>query len=128
MHATSEDTLSNTHFSWSHADRGLFPAYNNHTQPVLNAGLRHHLARIAMRRKPQDPVNNDGTTWHTQHAQIDACVSCHAGNPQSTDKTQSHTGMVPWYSDVKAGVLSCHPDDYTTACPGICHHIGGYPW
>jgi hypothetical protein len=61
----------------------------------------------------QDPVNNDGTTWHTQHAQIDACVSCHAGNPQSTDKTQSHTGMVPWSSDVKAGCASCHPNDYT---------------
>lgn len=61
----------------------------------------------------QDPVNNDGTTWHTQHAQIDACVSCHAGNPQSTDKTQSHTGMVPWHSDIKAGCASCHPNDYT---------------
>jgi hypothetical protein len=61
----------------------------------------------------QDPVNNDGTAWHSQHAQIDACVSCHAGNPQSTDETQAHTGMVPWYSDVKAGCASCHPDDYT---------------
>jgi hypothetical protein len=60
----------------------------------------------------EDPVNSDGTTWHTQHAQIDACVSCHAGNPQSTDKTQSHTGMVPWNSDVKAGCASCHPNDY----------------
>ncbi len=60
----------------------------------------------------QDPVNSDGTTWHTQHAQIDACLSCHAGNPQSTDKTQSHTGMVPWNSDVKAGCASCHPNDY----------------
>ncbi len=60
-----------------------------------------------------DPVNNDGTTWHTQHAQIDACVSCHAGNPQSTDETQSHSGMVPWDSDIKAGCASCHPDDYT---------------
>ncbi len=60
----------------------------------------------------QDPVNNDGTAWHSQHAQIDACVSCHAGNPQSTDKTQAHTGMVPWQSDVKAGCASCHPNDY----------------
>jgi hypothetical protein len=60
----------------------------------------------------QDPVNNDGTTWHTQHQQIDACVSCHAGNPQATDETQAHTGMVPWDSDVKAGCYSCHPDDY----------------
>jgi hypothetical protein len=60
----------------------------------------------------QGPVNNDGTDWHSQHAQIDACVNCHAGNPQSTDKTQSHTGMVSWYSDIKAGCASCHPDDY----------------
>jgi hypothetical protein len=59
-----------------------------------------------------DLVNNDGTAWHTQHVQIDACVSCHAGNPQSTNKTQSHTGMVPWFSDVKAGCASCHPNDY----------------
>jgi len=59
-----------------------------------------------------DPVNTDGTAWHTQHAQIDACVSCHAGNPQSTDADQSHAGMVPWDSDVKAGCFSCHPDDY----------------
>ena len=60
----------------------------------------------------EDPVNNDGTTWHTQHMQIDACVSCHAGNPQSTDKDQSHMGMVAWESDVKAGCAMCHPDDY----------------
>ncbi len=61
----------------------------------------------------QDPVNNDGKPWHTQHAQIDACVSCHAGNPQSTDETQAHAGMVAWYSDIKAGCASCHPSDYT---------------
>jgi hypothetical protein len=60
----------------------------------------------------EDSVNSDGTAWHSQHAQIDACVSCHAGNPQSTDKTTSHNGMVPWNSDVKAGCASCHPDDY----------------
>jgi hypothetical protein len=72
----------------------------------------------------QDPVNNDGTAWHTQHAQIDACVSCHAGNPQSTDKTQSHTGMVAWYSDVKAGCYSCHPDDYIQLAQGYATTLG----
>jgi len=72
----------------------------------------------------EDPVNNDGTTWHTQHAQIDACVSCHAGNPQSTDKTQSHTGMVPWYSDIKAGCASCHPNDYTTLAQEYATTLG----
>jgi hypothetical protein len=60
----------------------------------------------------QKPVNSDGTAWHTEHQQIDACVNCHAGNPQSTDKAASHTGMVPWESDVKAGCYTCHPDDY----------------
>ena len=60
----------------------------------------------------QKPVNNDGTTWHTEHQQIDACVNCHAGNPQSMDKAASHMGMVPWESDVKAGCFTCHPDDY----------------
>jgi hypothetical protein len=71
-----------------------------------------------------DPVNNDGTAWHTQHAQIDACVSCHAGNPQSTDKDQSHTGMVPWQSDVKAGCAMCHPDDYTQLAQGYATTLG----
>jgi hypothetical protein len=60
----------------------------------------------------QKPVNGDGTAWHTEHQQIDACVNCHAGNPQSMDKAASHTGMVPWESDVKAGCFTCHPDDY----------------
>jgi hypothetical protein len=72
----------------------------------------------------QDPVNNDGTAWHSEHAQIDACVSCHAGNPQSTDKTQAHNGMVPWYSDVKAGCASCHPDDYVQLAQGYATTLG----
>jgi hypothetical protein len=71
-----------------------------------------------------DPVNNDGTTWHTQHAQIDACVSCHAGNPQSTDKVQSHTGMVAWDSDIKAGCASCHPDNYTQLAQAYATTLG----
>ncbi len=60
----------------------------------------------------QKPVNNDGTAWHTQHQQIDACVSCHAGNPQSMNIDESHAGMVSWNSDVKAGCYTCHPNDY----------------
>ena len=72
----------------------------------------------------EDPVNTDGTAWHTQHAQIDACVSCHAGNPQSTDKDQSHTGMVPWSEDVKAGCAMCHPDDYTQLAQGYATTLG----
>jgi hypothetical protein len=72
----------------------------------------------------QGPVNNDGTAWHTQHQQIDACVNCHAGNPQSMDKAASHTGMVPWESDVKAGCFTCHPDDYMALAQGYATTLG----
>lgn len=60
----------------------------------------------------QDPVNNDGTTWHTQHAFGDFCYLCHAGNNQATEITASHTGMVAPLSDVVANCMSCHPNDY----------------
>ncbi len=59
----------------------------------------------------QDPVNNDGTGWHTGHAFGDFCYICHAGNNQSMDKDTAHTGMVPPMSDVKAACGSCHPGD-----------------
>lgn len=59
----------------------------------------------------QDPVNNDGTGWHTGHAFGDFCYICHAGNNQSMDKDTAHTGMVPPMSDVNAACESCHPDD-----------------
>lgn len=72
----------------------------------------------------QDPVNGDGTQWHTQHQQIDACVSCHAGNPQSTDKAAAHTGMVAWNSDVKAGCYACHPDDYLEKAQSYATALG----
>jgi hypothetical protein len=60
----------------------------------------------------QGPVNGDGTAWHTSHAFGDFCYLCHAGNNQSQDKTEAHTGMVPPLSDVKAACLQCHPNDY----------------
>jgi hypothetical protein len=59
----------------------------------------------------QDPVNNDGTSWHVSHAFGDFCYLCHAGNNQSMDKDTAHTGMVPPLSDIKAGCQSCHPND-----------------
>jgi hypothetical protein len=85
----------------------------NTTRTSAQCGSQASSCKNCHETQAQDPVNNDGTTWHTQHGQIDACVSCHAGNPQSTDITQAHTGMVPWNSDVKAGCASCHPSDYT---------------
>ena len=87
----------------------LLPATPTHAQ----CGSQASSCKNCHETQGQDAVNNDGTEWHAQHAQIDACVNCHAGNPQSTDKTQSHTGMVPWNSDIKAGCASCHPDDYS---------------
>jgi hypothetical protein len=59
----------------------------------------------------QDPVNNDGTTWHSQHAFGDFCYLCHAGNNQATDKTAAHTGLVAPLSDIGASCKSCHPTD-----------------
>jgi len=59
----------------------------------------------------QDPVNNDATTWHTQHAFGDFCYLCHAGNNQATDKVTAHTGMVDPLSDIDASCKSCHPTD-----------------
>jgi hypothetical protein len=84
----------------------------NTTRTSAQCGSQASSCKNCHETETQDPVNNDGTTWHTQHAQIDACVSCHAGNPQSTDKATSHTGMVPWFSDVRAGCASCHPSNY----------------
>lgn len=59
----------------------------------------------------QDPVNNDGTDWHTQHSFGDFCYLCHAGNNQTTDKVAAHTGMVAPLSDINASCQGCHPND-----------------
>lgn len=56
------------------------------------------------------PVNSQGE-WHTAHAFGDFCEFCHAGNVQSIDKAEAHTGLVPPLEDVKAGCQSCHPTD-----------------
>lgn len=61
----------------------------------------------------EDPVNADGTSWHTAHAFGDFCYICHAGNNQAKDKDEAHTGMVPPLSDVKASCQQCHPNDLT---------------
>jgi hypothetical protein len=59
----------------------------------------------------QDPVNNDGKSWHTAHAFGDFCYACHGGNNTSMDKATAHTGMVAPLSDVKTACQSCHPND-----------------
>jgi hypothetical protein len=59
----------------------------------------------------QDPVNNDGSAWHTSHAFGDFCYICHAGNNQATDKTAAHAGMVAPLADIQASCVQCHPND-----------------
>jgi len=59
----------------------------------------------------KDPVNNDGSPWHTSHAFGDFCYICHGGNQQATDETAAHTGMENPLSDIKASCQSCHPND-----------------
>lgn len=98
----------------------LLPA----TETSAQCGSQASSCKNCHETQGEDPVNNDGTTWHTQHTQIDACVSCHAGNPQSIDKNQSHTGMVAWESDVKAGCAMCHPDDYMTLAQEYATTLG----
>jgi hypothetical protein len=60
----------------------------------------------------QDPVSNDLTTWHGQHAFGDFCYLCHGGNNQATDKTAAHTGMTDPLSDIVVSCKSCHSKDY----------------
>jgi len=59
----------------------------------------------------EDPINNKGA-WHKDHAFGDFCESCHAGNPNATDKTAAHQGMVSPMADVQASCQSCHAKDY----------------
>jgi hypothetical protein len=59
----------------------------------------------------EDPVNNDGTAWHTSHAFGDFCYICHGGNNQATDENEAHTGMVSPLSDIQASCMQCHPND-----------------
>ena len=59
----------------------------------------------------EDPVNNDGTSWHQAHAFGDFCEFCHAGNVQATDKDGAHTGMEAPLDNVQASCGNCHAAD-----------------
>ncbi len=72
----------------------------------------------------QDPVNGDGTAWHTQHAFGDFCYLCHAGNNQTTDKTTAHVGMVDPLSDVVTNCKSCHPNDFNSLAQTYATTLG----
>jgi hypothetical protein len=58
----------------------------------------------------QDSVNAVGD-WHVQHAFIDACVVCHAGNDQAVEKDAAHVAMAAPLADVQASCARCHPAD-----------------
>ena len=60
----------------------------------------------------KDPVNSDGTAWHTSHAFGDFCYLCHAGNNQATTETAAHAGLVDPLTDIAASCKSCHAADY----------------
>jgi hypothetical protein len=82
-------------------------------QPVsAQCGSQASSCKNCHETQAQDPVSNDLTTWHGQHAFGDFCYLCHGGNNQATDKTAAHTGMIDPLSDVVVGCKSCHPDDY----------------
>jgi hypothetical protein len=72
----------------------------------------------------QDPVNADGTTWHSQHAFGDFCYLCHAGNNQAVDKDAAHTGMVAPLSDAVASCKGCHANDYMDLAQGYATTLG----
>ncbi len=82
------------------------------TQPVhAQCGSQASSCKNCHEVQAKDPVNNDGTSWHTSHAFGDFCYICHGGNQQATDETAAHAGMVPPLSDIKASCASCHPND-----------------
>ena len=82
-------------------------------QPVsAQCGSQASSCKNCHETQAKKPVNNDGTTWHTQHAFGDFCYLCHAGNNQATDETAAHTGMVDPLKDVVLACKSCHATDY----------------
>jgi hypothetical protein len=88
-----------------------FFLFLNTTRTSAQCGSQASSCKNCHETQAQDPVNNDGTTWHTQHAFGDFCYICHGGNSQATDKTQAHTAMVAPLSDIQAACQQCHPND-----------------
>jgi hypothetical protein len=82
-------------------------------QPVsAQCGSQTSSCKNCHETQTKDPVNNDGTAWHTSHAFGDFCYLCHAGNNTATDKTAAHTGLVDPLKDISASCKSCHAADY----------------
>ena len=82
-------------------------------QPVsAQCGSQASSCKNCHETQAKDPVNNDGTAWHTSHAFGDFCYLCHAGNNQATTETAAHVGLVKPLSDIAASCKSCHSADF----------------
>ena len=82
-------------------------------QPVgAQCGSQASSCKNCHETQAKDPVNNDGTAWHTSHAFGDFCYLCHAGNNTATDKTAAHTGLGDPLKDIAASCKSCHAADF----------------
>lgn len=60
----------------------------------------------------------------TDHGQID-CVTCHGGDPASSDWQSAHTGLVkdPTYPDPEKTCGECHPEIATSAATSLHYAI-----
>ena len=56
-------------------------------------------------------ISNVGQ-YHIDHAKLDACDSCHAGQPFATDEARAHQGMIDPFSDLEFNCGMCHPTDW----------------
>ena len=82
-------------------------------QPVsAQCGSQASSCKNCHETQAKDPVNNDGTAWHTSHAFGDFCYLCHAGNNQATTEAAAHVGLVDPLSDIAASCKSCHAADF----------------
>ena len=94
------------------------------TPAAAQCGSQASSCKNCHETQAQDPVNADGTAWHTQHAFGDFCYLCHAGNNQATDQVAAHTGMVSPLADINASCKSCHPNDMLTLAQTYATTLG----
>ena len=94
--------------------------------PAANAqcGSQASSCKNCHETQAKDPVNNDGTTWHSEHSFGDFCYLCHAGNNQVMDETAAHTGMVDPITDYVASCKGCHPEDFESLAQSYADTLG----
>jgi hypothetical protein len=94
--------------------------------PAANAqcGSQASSCKNCHETQAKDPVNNDSTTWHSEHSFGDFCYLCHAGNNQAMDETAAHTGMVDPIADYVTSCKGCHPDDFESLAQTYADTLG----